>query len=144
MLNWIFDKRTAFVLLSVLLVAVGVIVVTLAKSSAVLCSEPWQSEQSISSAECLLSFQSVTMLGVSLAWQSTQALAEAEPAVGAPPLALAQAIASPVASAAMDESRRIRVVFLRITGTVAPARGRDHDLDQSGVRRPSSRRRGYR
>jgi hypothetical protein len=43
----------------------------LATSLAEVCWSPWQATQVISAALCLLSFQSETMLGVTLLWQST-------------------------------------------------------------------------
>ncbi len=54
----------------------GVGMLTFATSWGDLCWSPWQTEQSISFWLCLLSCQSVTMLGVTFLWQSKHTWAE--------------------------------------------------------------------
>src|SRR5262245_14418398 len=50
----------------------GVGTVALAASLALVWSLPWQTSQPMPAPECLLSFQSLTTLGVVLVWHSTQ------------------------------------------------------------------------
>jgi hypothetical protein len=49
----------------------GVGIFTFATSLADVCWSPWQLTQLTSTWLCLLSFQSLTMFGVTLLWQST-------------------------------------------------------------------------